>query len=147
MLSWWRVALTFSLCGAPPRTRSSLTTAGKKCKTDKCILGGQREKANRPVPGSPPTEVVQVSMMCLSKGPRADPPHGTLSHLGLPRCLASGTSSASQRLCDLGLSYPIHGTGAQTISKTVEGLEGAGVDDNATEVKRRDTLLGSGLKL
>lgn len=50
MLSRRRVALTFSLCSTPPRTRRCLTTAWKKCKTDKCTLGGQREKANRPSP-------------------------------------------------------------------------------------------------
>lgn len=55
--------------------------------------------------------------------------------------------------CPLGLSFPMRTTGglAQIISKTVssslEGLDTAGEGDDAMDLRKRDPILGSELKL
>lgn len=168
MLSWRRVALTFSFSSAPPRTWSCLTTAWKKCKIGKCPLGGQREKANRPGPAPHPPRGCRWEARCVcQRGPKAaflpQPPR-SLGHLcpavGGSRTLRFQNQLATQRLQDLdkapdllGLSDPIHTTGdlAQTISKTVsgsvEGLEAAGEGAGVTEVRRGDPILGWELEL
>lgn len=139
MLSWRRVALTFSLCCAPPRTGSCLTTAWKKCKIDTCTLGGQREKTNRPSPlpahgagvggkhdvfvkgdpsSPPPAASPRVDRLCSAVGRFQN----QLCHPGV---LWLGPSP-----CPLGLGFPIHTTGgwAQKMSKTVLGsVEGLDV--------------------
>lgn len=120
MLSWRRVALTFSLCSAAPQDLElSNYSLEKKCKTDKCTLGGQREKANRPVPGSPPAPPPPRS----GSGGKHDVV--VKRNPGLPPCCTppapawpaqqreeavrhqgSTTHSATRRLCDSGQGPP-----------------------------------------
>lgn len=137
MLSWRRVALTFSLCCAPPRTRSCLTTAWKKCKIDTCTLGGQQEKTNRPSPlpahggglGGKHDVFVKGDPSCLP--PAASPRLDRLcSAVGVGRALRFQNQLCHPEVlwlgpspCPLGLGFPIHTTGgwAQKISKTVSG--------------------------
>lgn len=143
MLSWRRVALTFSLCGAPPRTRCCLTTAWKKCKIDTCPLGGQQQKTNRPVPlpahggglGGKHDVLVRGDPSCPppAASPRVD---RLCSAVGRGRALTFQNQLCHSEVpwlgpspCPLGLGFPIHTTGerAQKFSKTVlgsvEGLE------------------------